>query len=61
MENLKLKEFLTVMTFAIAAGVITTLIVLFLKDTPRAIGLILLGLASIICWNYLRRHFGRNN
>ncbi|MGB9586945.1 MAG: hypothetical protein ACPL7O_02075 [Armatimonadota bacterium] len=53
-------EFITVLIFAIGAGVATTLAVFHLEGTTRIVALIAIGAASIVSWSYLRKHFGRN-
>jgi hypothetical protein len=57
--NSKLAEFITVLAFALALGVGIALAAYWLKGTAGTIAIIIIAIATIAAWQYLRRRFGR--
>ena len=60
MEHDKFAEFVTVLAVGMAFAAGVWLSVHYLEnDTALGIALIVLAVAAVIAWQYLRKHFGR--
>lgn len=55
----RITEFLVVMIFALAVGTGAILAILYLEETPRAVAIVLVLIAALGSWQYLRKRFGR--
>jgi 4-hydroxybenzoate polyprenyltransferase len=59
MRSGKLTEFITVLLFAMVVGAAGILSILYLNGTAQMIAIVLIVVAMIASWRYLRKRFGR--
>ena len=59
MQGNKLTEFVTVLVFAMIVGSATMLSIMNLEGVAQVGALIIILIATIVIWQYLRKQFGR--